>query len=90
MVELGWLQRRIFPHNIIPPRTTLSAHNLLELADDFYRFRTKLWAWPMGEPGYASEVLPGGESEDFWRSITVADRDYTGSSHQKNSRKFCP
>jgi hypothetical protein len=59
MVELGSLQRRIFPHNITYPRTTLLAHDLLELADDFYRFRTKLWAWPMGEPGYASEVLPG-------------------------------
>ncbi len=65
MVELGLLQRRIFPHNFTPPRTTLSAHDLLELADDFYRFRTKLWTWPMGEPGYASEVLPGGEGEGF-------------------------
>jgi transcriptional regulator with XRE-family HTH domain len=63
MVELGWLQRRIFPHNITYPRTTLSAHDLLELADDFYRYRTELWAWHMGEPGYASEVLPGGEGE---------------------------
>jgi transcriptional regulator with XRE-family HTH domain len=65
MVELGWLQRKIFPHNITYPRTTLLAHDLLELADDFYRFRTKLWAWPMGEPGYASEVLSGGEGEGF-------------------------
>jgi transcriptional regulator with XRE-family HTH domain len=63
MVELGWLQRRIFPHIITHPCTTLSAHDLLELADDFYRFRTELRAWPMGEPGYASEVLPGGEGE---------------------------
>jgi transcriptional regulator with XRE-family HTH domain len=45
MVELGWLQERIFPLNLTPPRTTLSAHDLLELADDFYRFRTKLWPW---------------------------------------------
>jgi transcriptional regulator with XRE-family HTH domain len=44
MVELGWLQRRIFPHNITHPRTTLSAHDLLELADDFYKFRTELRA----------------------------------------------
>jgi hypothetical protein len=44
MVELGWLQRRIFPHNVSHPRTTLSAHDLLELADDFYRFRTELRA----------------------------------------------
>ena len=45
MVELGWLQERIFPPNLTPPPTTLSARDLLELADDFYRFRTKLWAW---------------------------------------------
>ena len=42
MVELGWLQRRIFTHNITHPRTTLSAHDLLEFADEFYRFRTEL------------------------------------------------
>ena len=47
MVELGWLQERIFPLDLSPPRTTLSAHDLLELADDFYRFRTKLWVWPI-------------------------------------------
>jgi transcriptional regulator with XRE-family HTH domain len=47
MVELGWLQERIFLLNLTPPRTTLSAHDLLELADDFYRFRAKLWAWPI-------------------------------------------
>ncbi len=63
MVELGGLQRRFFPHNITHPRTTLSAHDLLELADDFYRFRTELRAWPVGESGYASEVLPNGEDE---------------------------
>ena len=63
MVELGWLRRRFSPHIITHPCTTLSAHDLLELADDFYRFRTELRAWPMGEPGYASEVLPGGEGE---------------------------
>ena len=34
MVELGWLQERIFPLDIAHPRTTLSAHDLLELADD--------------------------------------------------------
>jgi transcriptional regulator with XRE-family HTH domain len=63
MVELGWLQRRIFPHSITHPRTTLSAHDLLELADDFYRFRAELRAWHEGEPGYASEVLPNGEDK---------------------------
>jgi transcriptional regulator with XRE-family HTH domain len=63
MVELGWLQRRFFPHDITHPRTTLSAHDLLELADDFYTFRTSLRAWPVGEPGYASEVLMNGEDE---------------------------
>lgn len=47
MVELGWLQERIFPLDLSPPRTTLSAHDLLELADDFHRFRTKLWARPI-------------------------------------------
>jgi transcriptional regulator with XRE-family HTH domain len=61
MVELGWLQRRFFPHNITHPSTILSAHDLLELADDFYRFRTELRAWPIGEPGYATQVLPDGE-----------------------------
>jgi transcriptional regulator with XRE-family HTH domain len=47
MVELGWLQERIFPLDLTPPRTTLLAHDLLELADDFYRFRTELWARPI-------------------------------------------
>ena len=47
MVELGWLQERFFPLDLTPPRTTLSAHDLLELADDFHGFRTKLWAWPI-------------------------------------------
>ncbi len=47
MVELGWLQERIFPLYSARPRTTLSAHDLLELADDFYRFRTELWARPI-------------------------------------------
>jgi transcriptional regulator with XRE-family HTH domain len=64
MVELGGLQRRFFPYNIIHPRMTLSAHDLLELADDFYRFRTELRAWPVEEPGYVSEVLPNGGDED--------------------------
>ena len=62
MVELGWLQERIFPLDIAHPRTTLSAHELLELADDFYRFQIKLWALPMGEPSYVPEVLSGGEA----------------------------
>ena len=65
VVELGWLQRSTFPHTFTYTRSTLSAHDLLELADDFYRFRTELWAWPIGEPGYASEVLQGGEGEGF-------------------------
>jgi transcriptional regulator with XRE-family HTH domain len=47
MVELGWLQERIFPLELTPPCTTLSAHDLLELADDFHRFRTELWARPI-------------------------------------------
>jgi transcriptional regulator with XRE-family HTH domain len=65
VVELGWLQRSIFPHNFAYPHTTLSAHDLLQLADDFYRFRTELWIWPIGEPGYASEMSPSGEGEGF-------------------------
>jgi len=65
VVELGWLQKSIFPHNFTYPRTTLSAHDLLQLADDFYRFRTELWAWPIGEPGYASEIRPSGAGEGF-------------------------
>jgi hypothetical protein len=35
------------------------------LADDFYRFRTEQWTWPMGDPGNASELLPGGEGKGF-------------------------
>ena len=62
MVELGWLQERIFPLDITHPRTTLSAHDLLKLAGDFYRFRAKLWAWPMGEPSYVPEVVSRGEA----------------------------
>jgi transcriptional regulator with XRE-family HTH domain len=65
VVELGWLQRSIFPHSFTYPRSTLSAHDLLNLADDFYRFRTEQWTWPMGDPGNASEVLPGGEGKGF-------------------------
>jgi len=69
MVELGWLQRRFFPHNVTHPRITLSAHDLLELADDFYRFRTEPRAWPRGEPGYASAGLPNGEGEALGESL---------------------
>ncbi len=48
IVELGWLQERVFPPDIAHPRATLSAQDLLELADDYYRFRARSWAWPMG------------------------------------------
>ena len=42
VVELGWLQERAFPLDIVqPPRATLSAHDLLKLADAIYRFRTE-------------------------------------------------
>jgi transcriptional regulator with XRE-family HTH domain len=55
MVELGWLQERTFPLELAqPPRTTLSAHDLLELADAFYRFR--LERWTHGEAGRAGRV----------------------------------
>jgi transcriptional regulator with XRE-family HTH domain len=44
VVELGWLQERTIPLDLAqPPRTTLSAHDLLELADSFYRFRMERW-----------------------------------------------
>jgi transcriptional regulator with XRE-family HTH domain len=62
MVELGWLQERTFPLYSARPRTKLSAHDLLELADDFYRFRTKPIAWPMEEPSYVPEFLSGDEA----------------------------
>jgi Ser/Thr protein kinase RdoA (MazF antagonist) len=48
VVQLGWLQERTFPLEIAQPRPTLSAHDLLELADSFYRFRVERWA--QGEP----------------------------------------
>ena len=62
MVELGWLQERTFPLYSARPRTTLSAHDLLELSDDFYRFRTKPIAWPMEWPSYVPEFLSGDEA----------------------------
>jgi transcriptional regulator with XRE-family HTH domain len=43
VVELGWLQERTFPLDIAQPRVTLSAHDLLELAGSFYRFRMERW-----------------------------------------------
>jgi transcriptional regulator with XRE-family HTH domain len=44
VVELGWLQERTFPLELSqPPRATLSAQDLLELADCFYRFRMERW-----------------------------------------------
>ncbi len=48
MVELGWLQARILPPGIARPSATLSAQDLLELAEGFYRFGARPWAWPMG------------------------------------------
>jgi transcriptional regulator with XRE-family HTH domain len=48
VVQLGWLQERTFPLEIAHPRPTLSAEDLLELADSFYRFRVERWA--QGEP----------------------------------------
>jgi transcriptional regulator with XRE-family HTH domain len=44
VVELGWLQERTFPLDLAkPPRASLSAHDLLELANSFYRFRMERW-----------------------------------------------
>jgi transcriptional regulator with XRE-family HTH domain len=55
VVELGWLQERTFPLELAqPPRATLSAQDLLKLADSFYRFRMERWT--QGEPGGAGHV----------------------------------
>src|ERR671916_848427 len=55
VVELGWLQERTFPLELAqPPRATLSAHDLLELADSFYRYRVERWT--LGETGGAGHV----------------------------------
>jgi len=55
VVELGWLQERTFPLELAhSPRATLSAHDLLELADSFYRFRMERWT--QGEVGRAGRV----------------------------------
>jgi transcriptional regulator with XRE-family HTH domain len=44
VVELGWLQERTFPLELArPPRVTLSAQDLLELANSFYRYRVERW-----------------------------------------------
>ena len=44
VVELGWLQERTFPLELgRPPRATLSARDLLELAECFYRYRMERW-----------------------------------------------
>ena len=52
VVELGWLQERTFPLEIAhPPRATLSAHDLLKLADSFYRFRLERWTQGEGAGG---------------------------------------
>jgi transcriptional regulator with XRE-family HTH domain len=50
VVELGWLQERTFPlEHAKPPRATLSAHDLLMLADSFYRYRMERWTqWEAG------------------------------------------
>jgi transcriptional regulator with XRE-family HTH domain len=55
VVELGWLQERTFPLEVAqPPSTTLSAHDLLELADSFYMFRMERWT--QGDAGRAGRV----------------------------------
>jgi transcriptional regulator with XRE-family HTH domain len=50
VVELGWLQERTFPLELArPPRATFSAHDLLELADSFYKYRMERWTqWEAG------------------------------------------
>jgi transcriptional regulator with XRE-family HTH domain len=55
VVELGWLQERTFPLELAqPPRTTLSAQDLLELANSFYRYRMERWT--QGEARGAGRV----------------------------------
>jgi transcriptional regulator with XRE-family HTH domain len=55
VVELGWLQERTFPLELgRAPRATLSARDLLELAECFYRFRMERWRH--GEAGGAGRV----------------------------------
>jgi transcriptional regulator with XRE-family HTH domain len=55
VVELGWLQERTFPLEFAqPPRTTLSAQDLLELANSFYRYRMERWT--QGEARGAGRV----------------------------------
>jgi transcriptional regulator with XRE-family HTH domain len=55
VVELGWLQERTFPLEFAqPPRATLSAHDLLELAESFYKFRMERWT--QEEAGRAGRV----------------------------------
>jgi transcriptional regulator with XRE-family HTH domain len=55
VVELGWLQERTFPLELDQcPRATLSAQDLLELADSFYRYRVERWTLP--EAGRAGRV----------------------------------
>ena len=55
VVELGWLQERTFPLKLVqPPRATLLAQDLLELADSFYRYRVERWT--LGETGRAGHV----------------------------------
>jgi transcriptional regulator with XRE-family HTH domain len=55
VVELGWLQERTFPLELSQPaRASLSAQDLLELADSFYRFRMERWT--QGEARGAGRV----------------------------------
>jgi transcriptional regulator with XRE-family HTH domain len=55
VVELGWLQERTFPLELAQPaRATLSAQDLLELANSFYRFRMERWT--QEEPGRTGRV----------------------------------
>ena len=61
VVELGWLQERTFPLELVqPPRATLCAQDLLELANSFYRYRVERWT--LGETGGARHV-PAFEAE---------------------------
>ena len=52
VVELGWLQDRTLPlEHTERPCSTLSAQELLELADSFYRYRMERWTQWEGARG---------------------------------------
>ena len=58
VVELGWLQERTFPLELgRAPRATLSARDLLELAEGFYRYRMERWTLGEGAEAGRDETF---------------------------------